>query len=174
MPQMSASWTSLIWLAVRSMIPRKMETCCVIKSVAKVTPKISPRYLERSPVSIFSAIPYMGALRVVCLAPGPAQPDFVLGAQGHQGDRLSFCLPGGRFQLQMLQQGRRDQRHFHHGKRVADADAWSAAEREVGELREILVTFGQETVRLKFLRFREPARVALADVGKQLHQATLG
>src|SRR5262249_44490131 len=131
------------------MIPRKMETCCVIKSVAKVTPKINPRYLPRSPVSIFSAIQYiagsfvlrpsrspssqagqlarsdrvfrviflstqgdfrslrdfgsprsrrrapvsifsaiqyMGACRVVCLAAGPAQPDFVLGAQGHQGD----------------------------------------------------------------------------------------
>src|SRR5262249_49113217 len=35
--------------------------CWAINSVAKVTPKISPRYLPRSPVSIFSAIQYTSA-----------------------------------------------------------------------------------------------------------------
>ena len=37
----------------------KIETCCVINSVANVTPKISPRNLLRSPVSIRNAIQFI-------------------------------------------------------------------------------------------------------------------
>src|SRR5262245_13089706 len=40
-------------------MPMKIDTCWVISKVAKVTPKISPRYLLRSPVSIRSAIQFM-------------------------------------------------------------------------------------------------------------------
>src|SRR5262249_49875183 len=36
--------------------PTNMDSCWAISSVAKATPKRSPRYLARSPVSIFSAI----------------------------------------------------------------------------------------------------------------------
>src|SRR5262245_64332765 len=36
-----------------------IDTCCVMSRVANVTPKISPRYLLRSPVSIRSAIQFM-------------------------------------------------------------------------------------------------------------------
>ena len=41
------------------MIPAKMEICWVISTVAKLTPKIRPRYLLRSPVSILRAIQFM-------------------------------------------------------------------------------------------------------------------
>src|SRR5262249_31804785 len=59
MTQMSASRTSRIWLPVRVRMPMKIDTCCDIKRVAKLTPKIRPRYLLRSPVSIRSAIQFM-------------------------------------------------------------------------------------------------------------------
>src|SRR5262249_11970458 len=52
-------------------MPMKIDTCCVIKSVAKVTPKMSPRYLLRSPVSIRSAIQVM----VVPSSATPARDD---------------------------------------------------------------------------------------------------
>src|SRR5882672_3237023 len=42
-------------------MPMKIDTCCVMSSVANVTPKISPRYLLRSPVSIRSAIQVMSS-----------------------------------------------------------------------------------------------------------------
>src|SRR5262249_12186595 len=61
MTQMSASRTSRIWFPVRVRMPMKIDTCCVIKSVANVTPKTSPRYLLRSPVSIRNAIQVMAA-----------------------------------------------------------------------------------------------------------------
>src|SRR5262249_42307845 len=56
MTQMSASRTSRIGFPVRFRMPMKIDTCCVIRSVANVTPKMSPRNLLRSPVSILSAI----------------------------------------------------------------------------------------------------------------------
>src|SRR5262245_10333733 len=56
MTQMSASRTSRIGFPVRVRMPMKIDTCCVIRSVANVTPKMSPRNLLRSPVSILSAI----------------------------------------------------------------------------------------------------------------------
>src|SRR5437879_4793770 len=59
MTQRSASRTSRIWLPVRVRMPMKIETCCAINRVAKVTPKIRPRYLLRSPVSMRSAIQFM-------------------------------------------------------------------------------------------------------------------
>ena len=47
--QMSASRTSGIWLAVRRMMPMKIDTCCDISSVANATPKIRPKYLPDHP-----------------------------------------------------------------------------------------------------------------------------
>src|SRR5439155_1980997 len=70
MTQMSASRTSRIWLAVRRMMPAKMDTCWDMSRVAKPTPKISPRYLLRSPVSMRSATQFIAA---------PPRPDLSLG-----------------------------------------------------------------------------------------------
>src|SRR2546430_413849 len=61
MTQMSASRTSRIWLPVRVRMPMKIDTCWVISSVAKVTPKTRPKYLLRSPVSMRSAIQLMAS-----------------------------------------------------------------------------------------------------------------
>ena len=36
-------------------MPMKTETCCDIRNVAKLMPKMSPKYLVRSPVSILIA-----------------------------------------------------------------------------------------------------------------------
>src|SRR5262245_43496240 len=73
MTQMSASRTSRMGFPVRVRMPMKIDTCCVIRSVANVTPKMSPRNLLRSPVSIRSAIQLMPALpalpRRTCLPP---------------------------------------------------------------------------------------------------------
>ena len=48
-----------IWLAVRLMIPAKIEICCDINTVANAIPNTMPRYLVRSPISIFSATQFM-------------------------------------------------------------------------------------------------------------------
>src|SRR5262249_52430098 len=73
MTQISASRTSRIGFPVRVRMPMKIDTCCVIRSVANVTPKMSPRNLLRSPVSIRSAIQLIPALlslpRKTCLPP---------------------------------------------------------------------------------------------------------
>src|SRR5271154_2719023 len=59
MIQRSASTTSVIWLAVRFMSPQKIELCWAMRNVAKAIEKMSPRYLARSPVSIFRAMKCM-------------------------------------------------------------------------------------------------------------------
>src|SRR5215475_11402469 len=59
MTQTSESRTSRIWFPVRVRMPMKIDTCWVMSSVAKVTPKTRPRYLLRSPVSMRSAIQVM-------------------------------------------------------------------------------------------------------------------
>src|SRR5262249_19003318 len=63
--QISASRTSAIWLVVRAMMPAKIDTCCAISTVAKATPKMMPKDLLRSPVSILSAIQFMARLLVL-------------------------------------------------------------------------------------------------------------
>jgi hypothetical protein len=52
MTQISASRTSWIWLVVRFMSPAKIEAWCAISIDAKLMVKTSPRYLDRSPVSM--------------------------------------------------------------------------------------------------------------------------
>ena len=59
---MLASRTSTIWLAERPTMPMKTDTCCDIKNVANVTPKISPRNLTRSPVNIRIATQFIARL----------------------------------------------------------------------------------------------------------------
>ena len=56
---MLASRTSTIWLAERPTMPTKTETCCDIKNVAKVTPKMSPKNLTRSPINMRMATQFM-------------------------------------------------------------------------------------------------------------------
>src|SRR5262249_13419614 len=71
MTQTSASRTSRIWLPVRVRMPMKIDTCCVMSSVANVTPKMSPKYLLRSPVSIRRASQFI--TRIPLSSPeGPA------------------------------------------------------------------------------------------------------
>src|SRR5437899_931731 len=41
----------------------KIDACCAMSSAAKATPAMMPRYLARSPVSIFSAIQFMALNR---------------------------------------------------------------------------------------------------------------
>src|SRR5262245_2049010 len=60
--QKSGSRTSSTWLAVRLIMPTKMEVCCAMSSTPKATPKIVPRYLARSPVSIFQATHLMAGI----------------------------------------------------------------------------------------------------------------
>jgi hypothetical protein len=83
MTQMSASLTSTIWLPVRAMMPAKIDICCDISSVAKVTPKMMPRYLLRSPVSIFSATQFMTAT-----PPQPPHPRPLAPEAGERGVRI--------------------------------------------------------------------------------------
>src|SRR5262245_37168879 len=65
MTQMSASLASRIWLAVRNIRPEKIATWFDISIVEKAMPKISPRYLARSPSNILSATPFMRASKFV-------------------------------------------------------------------------------------------------------------
>ena len=59
MTQMSTSAMSWIVEVVRSSRPQPIDACWAISRAAKVTPAMMPRYLARSPVSIFSAIQVM-------------------------------------------------------------------------------------------------------------------
>src|SRR5262245_48599741 len=53
------------------MIPKKIEVCCAINSEANATPKMIPKYLFRSPVSIFKAVQFMiTKLRMLAAGPG--------------------------------------------------------------------------------------------------------
>ncbi len=47
------------WLMVLRIRPTKMDACWAIKSAAKATPKMMPKYFDRSPVSIFRATQFM-------------------------------------------------------------------------------------------------------------------
>jgi len=44
---------------VRVIRPTKMEDCWVMRIAAKVSPMMRPRYLPRSPMSIFKAMRYI-------------------------------------------------------------------------------------------------------------------
>src|SRR5436309_748796 len=57
--QMSASVMSLFWLRVQSMIPANIEDWCAISNEENAMAKIRPRYLARSPVSIFRATKFI-------------------------------------------------------------------------------------------------------------------
>ena len=60
MTQMSAPSMSRIWLVVLRIRPQKdRRSAGRSSSDAKATPKMMPRYLVRSPVSIFRAIQFM-------------------------------------------------------------------------------------------------------------------
>lgn len=61
MTQMSGSEVSLKNPKVRLISPTKIAACCVIKSDAKVSPIRMPRYLARSPTSIFHAMKFMAS-----------------------------------------------------------------------------------------------------------------
>src|SRR5262249_38489481 len=81
--------------------------------------------------------------------------------QGPQGKR---CLrydrmPGRNRETEALGNRRQDEHRFHHGERVTDAQARTAAEWEVGILRHALGAIVEPALRLELLRLGPPARI---------------
>ena len=62
-----------------------------------------------------------------------------------------------------LRHGGEHHRRLHHGEVIADADPRAAAEREIGEARELLRALGPEAFRVEALWVGKPARISVND-----------
>ena len=107
-------------------------------------------------------------------SPGPPQSHAFLGPQRHPWYRLGLALTNRRLHVQTLQQRRHDECHFHHRKGIANTNSRAAAEGEIGEGRQLLLTLGQEAVGVECMRFGKPARVVMADIGVYLNETVPG
>src|ERR1051326_1845774 len=74
----------------------------------------------------------------------------------------------------LLGNGRKHQNRFHHGKGVADALPWAAAEGKVRKLRQALGGFAFPAFRQKALGLDVPARVTMHDPLRHQYRSALG
>src|SRR5262249_41991229 len=87
-----------------------------------------------------------------------------LRSQCHRRHRLGIDVT---LEAEPLHHGRTEERRLHHRERVADADAWPAAEGEVRQLGQLLLEIGAPTLRPEALRIFVEARIMMKVVRAQ-------
>src|SRR5262245_25813921 len=102
-----------------------------------------------------------------------SHPDVVLRAEGHELPR-NDVLPWLQRQPRALRDRCDDQPRFHHREAVADADARTAAKRQIRVARDAFVPAAREPLRVEALGILEEPPVALNRVGVDGDEASFG